>query len=97
MADKKCGSWIRANSETIEWRCSICGYTLQDSLRKTTCDCCGSTMYLGEPENKRFMDEKAINAIESFLKKGDRVELIPVKDGVKIMHIKREEVKIRDR
>nr|DAD68819.1 MAG TPA: Protein of unknown function DUF2577 [Myoviridae sp. ctHP32] len=27
------------------------------------------------------------------LRKGDRAELIPVKDGVKIIHIKREEVK----
>lgn len=32
-------------------------------------------------------------AIEKVLSKGDRVELIPVKDGVKIIHIKREEVK----
>lgn len=31
--------------------------------------------------------------IEAILSKGDRVELIPVKDGVKIIHIKREEVK----
>lgn len=35
----------------------------------------------------------AIKAIESILSKGDRAELIPVKDGVKIIHIKREEVK----
>ena len=39
------------------------------------------------------MDEKTIKAIETVLAKGDRVELIPVKDGVKIIHIKREEVK----
>lgn len=39
------------------------------------------------------MDEKTIEAIESVLAKGDRVELIPVKNGVKIIHIKREEVK----
>lgn len=39
------------------------------------------------------MGEKAIKAIESVLEKGDRVELIPVKDGVKIIHIKREEIK----
>lgn len=31
--------------------------------------------------------------IEKVLSKGDRVELIPVKDGIKIIHIKREEVK----
>lgn len=50
------------------------------------------------------MDEKTIKAIASaitsaafaiasVIAKGDRVELIPVKDGVKIIHIKREEVK----
>lgn len=39
------------------------------------------------------MDEKQIKAIETVLAKGDRIELIPVKDGVKIIHIKREEVK----
>ena len=39
------------------------------------------------------MDEHTIKAIETVLEKGDRVELIPVKDGIKIIHIKREEVK----
>lgn len=39
------------------------------------------------------MDEKTIKAIESVLAKGDRVELIPAKDGIKIIHIKREVVK----
>lgn len=39
------------------------------------------------------MDEKQIKAIEAVLAKGHRVELIPVKGGVKIVHIKREEVK----
>ncbi len=39
------------------------------------------------------MDEKQIKVIESILKKGDRIELIPVKNGVKIIHIKREEIK----
>lgn len=39
------------------------------------------------------MDEKAWAIIKAILAKGDRVELIPVKDGVKIMHIKREEVR----
>ena len=41
-------------------------------------------------------DEKQIKAIEAVLSKGDRVELIPVKDGVKIIHIKRKEVKKSD-
>ena len=39
------------------------------------------------------MDEKTIKAIETVLAKGDRVELIPVKDGIKAIHIKRKEVK----
>lgn len=39
------------------------------------------------------MDEKTIKAIETVLAKGDRAELIPVKDGVKVIHIKRKEVK----
>lgn len=39
------------------------------------------------------MDENQIRAIEAVLAKGDRIELIPVKNGVKIIHIKREEVK----
>ena len=40
------------------------------------------------------MDDKTIKAIEAVLAKGDRVELIPVKDGVKIIHIKRKEMKL---
>ncbi len=39
------------------------------------------------------MTEKTIKAIESILAKGDRVELIPVKDGVKVMRVRREEIK----
>lgn len=39
------------------------------------------------------MDEKIIKAAESILAKGDRVELIPVKDGVKVLRVKREEIK----
>ena len=39
------------------------------------------------------MDEKTIKAIETVLAKGDRVELITVKDGIKVIHIKRKEVK----
>ena len=41
-----------------------------------------------------FMDNKTIQAIEAILAKGDRVELIPTKDGVKVIHIKRESVKV---
>ena len=39
------------------------------------------------------MDEKMIKAIKLALEKGDRVELIPVKDGVKVMRVRREEMK----
>ena len=34
-----------------------------------------------------------VKTIEAVLAKGDRGELIPVKDGVKVIHIKRKEVK----
>lgn len=34
-----------------------------------------------------------IRAAESILSRGDRAELIPVKDGVKVMRVRREEVK----
>lgn len=39
------------------------------------------------------MDEKTIKAAEVILQKGDRVELIPIKDGVKVVWVRREEVK----
>ena len=39
------------------------------------------------------MTEKNIKTIESILAKGDRVELIPTRDGVEIIHIKRKKVK----
>lgn len=42
------------------------------------------------------MDEKTIEAIKSILAKGDRVELIPVKDGVKIIKVRRKEIKAND-
>lgn len=41
----------------------------------------------------RVIDEKTILAIEKVISKGDRVELIPVKDGVKVIHIRRKEIK----
>ena len=40
-----------------------------------------------------MIDETIKAKIKAILAKGDRVELIPVKDGVKIIHIKREELK----
>ena len=41
------------------------------------------------------MDERTIKAAETILSRGERVELIPVKDGVKVVRVKREEVKER--
>ena len=40
-----------------------------------------------------MIDAAAMAAIEAILRKGDRVEIIPVKDGVKVVRIRREEVK----
>lgn len=40
------------------------------------------------------MDEKTISLIIAILSTGDRVELIPVKDGVKVIRIERKEIKI---
>ena len=42
-----------------------------------------------------MIDEKIIKAIEQVIAKGNRVEIIPVKDGIKIMQIKREEIKAK--
>ena len=39
------------------------------------------------------MTATQIKAIEAVLAGGDRVELIPVKGGVKIIHIRRREIK----
>lgn len=45
---------------------------------------------------KPQIDANTIKAIESVLAKGDRVEVIPVKDGVKVMRVKREVVKTNE-
>lgn len=39
------------------------------------------------------MKPETIKAIEAMLAKGDRVELIPVKDGIKVVRIRRETVR----
>lgn len=44
-------------------------------------------------QQKQLLTEKEIKSAEEVLSKGNRVELIPVKDGVKIICVKREEVK----
>lgn len=43
-------------------------------------------------QQKQLLTEKEIEAAESVLSKGDRVEIIPVKDGVRVIRVKREEV-----
>lgn len=40
-----------------------------------------------------MMDDRTVKAIEAILANGHRVELIPVKDGIKIIQIQRKEVK----
>ena len=42
---------------------------------------------------KPLIGENSVQEIESILRKGDRVELIPVKDGVRVVRVKRETVK----
>ena len=39
------------------------------------------------------MTDAQVKAIEAVLAKGDRVELIPVKGGVKMVQVKRKEIK----
>lgn len=39
------------------------------------------------------IDEKTIKAIENVLAKDNRVELIPTKDGIKVVKVKRETLK----
>lgn len=46
---------------------------------------------------KPQLDAQTIKAIEFVLSKGDRAEVIPVKDGVKVVKVKREEVKNGDK
>lgn len=40
-----------------------------------------------------MIDASVLSTIEETLRKGDRVEIIPVKDGVKIIEVKRRELK----
>lgn len=40
---------------------------------------------------KQLLTEKGIKSAEAVLAKGDRVELIPVKDGVKVVRISETE------
>ena len=44
-------------------------------------------------ENVYKLQQEHIETIEAIVGKGDRVEIIPVKDGLRILRIRREEVK----
>ena len=50
-------------------------------------------MSMGKEEPKRLTREQ-IRAIEQVTSRGDRVEVVPVKDGLKLLRTRREEVKI---
>lgn len=39
-----------------------------------------------------YIDDKTKQAIETVLSKGDRAEVIPVKDRVKVMRVRRETI-----
>lgn len=43
------------------------------------------------------VDPATIKAIESVLAKGDRAEVVPVKDGVKVLRVMRKQVKMDGR
>lgn len=42
------------------------------------------------------MDENTIKSVEFILSRGDRAELIPVNGGVKVMRVRREEVRTKE-
>ena len=44
-------------------------------------------------KNPVKLSDKEIKAIEATLAKGERVEIIPVKDGVKVVRVRRDEIK----
>lgn len=44
--------------------------------------------------DKRKLSADDIKAIESVINKDDRAEVVPVKDGVKVLRVKREAVNI---
>lgn len=48
-------------------------------------------------DRERILTESQIEAIESVINSGNRVEIIPVKGGIKIVRQRREEVKVSNR
>lgn len=57
------------------------------------CGCSGKRHYWRLTMQKHQLNPQSIKAIESVLSKGDRAEVVPVKDGVKVLRVRREEVK----
>lgn len=43
---------------------------------------------------KYILDSRTIELIERLLEKENRVELIPIKDGIKVVVVKREAIKL---
>lgn len=43
---------------------------------------------------EKKLTPEQIRAVEAALSKGDRVEIIPQKESVKIVHIRRSEIKV---
>lgn len=39
------------------------------------------------------LDKATVKAVECIVNKGDRAEIVPVKDGVKVLRVRREAVK----
>lgn len=39
------------------------------------------------------LDDKSISAINYVIARGDRAEVVPIKDGVRVLRVKRETVK----
>ena len=50
-------------------------------------------MCVKDEEKKSLIDFQQLKSINRILSDGDRVEIIPVKDGVKIIRVKRQEIK----
>ena len=49
-----------------------------------------------EDNKTEIIDEKMRQEINRIMNNGDRVELIKVKDGVKVIQVRRKEIKLKD-
>lgn len=48
---------------------------------------------IGYNDNRYKLTEEQVRQIQVVLSKGERVELIPIKDGVRVFEIRRKEIK----